>query len=188
MNAEEILIKAAGHLADRAKTYDKPEGERSMEKTVQMFNTLSGTQLTTEQGWLFMVILKMVRSQLGDFKSDNYEDGAAYFALAGERTSTPKEQEECCEPYPRPRQTRRQQLISAGIPAHDFDGINDPDLDEPADYSPSLSPQPMPDPFSVTARWRRMDDSEIPFSGIDMTPHDFTTAQAQPQVNQQLLD
>jgi hypothetical protein len=67
------------------------------------------------------------------------------------------------QPYPRPRQTRRQQLISAGIPAHDFDGINDPDLDESADYSPSLSPQPMPGPFSVTARWRRMDDSEIPF-------------------------
>lgn len=86
MKAEEILTKAAGHLADRAKTYDKPEGERSMEKTVQMFNTLAGTQLTTEQGWLFMVILKMVRSQQGDYKTDNYEDGAAYFALAGERT------------------------------------------------------------------------------------------------------
>jgi hypothetical protein len=86
MKAEEILTKAAGHLADRAKTYDRPQGERSMEKTVQMFNTLAGTQLTTEQGWLFMVILKMVRSQQGDYKADNYEDGAAYFALAGERT------------------------------------------------------------------------------------------------------
>jgi hypothetical protein len=86
MKAEDILTKAAGHLADRAKTYDKPEGERSMEKTVQMFNTLAGTQLTTEQGWLFMVILKMVRSQQGEYKADNYEDGAAYFALAGERT------------------------------------------------------------------------------------------------------
>jgi hypothetical protein len=84
VKATDILTKAAGHLADRAKTYDKPEGERSMEKTVQMFNTLSGTQLTTEQGWLFMVLLKMVRSQQGAFKSDNYEDGAAYFALAGE--------------------------------------------------------------------------------------------------------
>lgn len=30
MNAHEILNRAAGHLADRAKTYDKPEGERSM--------------------------------------------------------------------------------------------------------------------------------------------------------------
>jgi hypothetical protein len=139
MKAEEILTKAAGHLADRAKTYDRPQGERSMEKTVQMFNTLAGTQLTTEQGWLFMVILKMVRSQQGDYKADNYEDGAAYFALAGERTSGPKKRDECYESYPRPVQTRRQQLISAGIPAHEFDGITEPDLDAPADATPSQS-------------------------------------------------
>lgn len=139
MKAEYILNKAAGHLADRAKTYDKPEGERSMEKTVAMFNTLAGTQLTTEQGWLLMVILKMVRSQQGDYKADNYEDGAAYFALAGERTSAPKKQEECCEPDERPKQTRRQQLISAGIPAHEFDGITDSDLDGIATDVPSKS-------------------------------------------------
>ena len=168
MKAEEILTKAAGHLADRAKTYDKPEGERSMEKTVAMFNTLTGTQLTTEQGWLFMVILKMVRSQQGDYKADNYEDGAAYFALAGERTSAPKKlkvppelqfvarclrcgveegmlHDPSCPvrkgwpnvPDERPVQTRRQQLIAAGIPAHEFDGIKNHRLDEPADGTPN---------------------------------------------------
>lgn len=31
-----------------------------------------------------MALLKAVRSQQGRFKADNYEDGAAYFALAGE--------------------------------------------------------------------------------------------------------
>jgi hypothetical protein len=167
MKAEDILTKAAGHLADRAKTYDRPEGERSMEKTVQMFNTLAGTQLTTEQGWLFMVLLKMVRSQQGDYKADNYEDGAAYFALAGERTSAPKKlklpsllefaAQQCLRcgatgkeplghhlgcpnaPDERPRQTRRQQLISAGIPAHEFDGITDSDLDGIATDVPSKS-------------------------------------------------
>jgi hypothetical protein len=86
MKAEDILTKAAGHLADRAKTYDKPEGERSMRKTIDMFNVLTGGELTEEEGWLFMVILKMVRSQQGEHKYDNYEDGAAYFALAGEST------------------------------------------------------------------------------------------------------
>jgi hypothetical protein len=86
MKAEEILAKAAGHLADRAKTYDKPEGERSMRKTVDMFNVLTGGELTEEEGWMFMVLLKMVRSQQGEHKDDNYEDGAAYFALAGEST------------------------------------------------------------------------------------------------------
>jgi hypothetical protein len=49
----------------------------------------------------------------------------------------PKKQEECCEPYERPRQTRRQQLISAGIPAHEFDGIKNHRLDEPADGTPN---------------------------------------------------
>jgi hypothetical protein len=84
MKATDLLNKAAGHIGDRAVTYDKPEGERSMEKAVRMFNALTDGAITTEQGWLFMAILKMVRSQQGAFKVDNYEDGAAYFALAGE--------------------------------------------------------------------------------------------------------
>lgn len=83
--ATAILQKAAGHIGDRAATYDRPEGERSMAKTVCMFNELvGGPAMTTEQGWLFMGLLKMVRSQQGNFKQDNYEDGAAYFALAAE--------------------------------------------------------------------------------------------------------
>jgi hypothetical protein len=40
--------------------------------------------MTEEQGWLFMALLKMVRSQQGELRMDSYEDGAAYFALAGE--------------------------------------------------------------------------------------------------------
>lgn len=39
----------------------------------------------------------------------------------------------------RPKQTRRQQLIAAGIPAHEFDGIADPALDEFATGEPSIS-------------------------------------------------
>ena len=31
-----------------------------------------------------MALLKAVRSQQGDYRADSYEDGAAYFALAGE--------------------------------------------------------------------------------------------------------
>lgn len=84
MNASQILKKAAGHMEDRASTYDKPEGERSMGATVAAFYAITGHALTDEQGWLFMALLKMVRSQQGEFRSDSYEDGAAYFALAGE--------------------------------------------------------------------------------------------------------
>lgn len=84
MKAHEILNAAAGHLADRAKTYDKPEGERSMAATVEAFKAVTGVSITETQGWLFMALLKAVRSQQNAFKLDSYEDGAAYFALAGE--------------------------------------------------------------------------------------------------------
>lgn len=84
MKASDILKAAAGHMDDRAATYDKPAGERSMRATVAAFEAVTGVQMTEEQGWLFMVLLKAVRSQQGQFKQDNYEDGAAYFALAAE--------------------------------------------------------------------------------------------------------
>ena len=84
MTAHDILAAAQGHMKDRAATYDKPEGERSMGATVEAFKAVTGHQLTEEQGWLFMAILKAVRSQQGAYRQDSYEDGAAYFALAGE--------------------------------------------------------------------------------------------------------
>lgn len=86
MSAIELLEKAAGHLKDRAETYDKPDGERSIGATVAAFNavTCDGLMNSEERGWLFMSILKMVRSQQGNYKADNYEDLAAYGALMGE--------------------------------------------------------------------------------------------------------
>ena len=82
--AHDILKAAAGHMQDRSATYDKPEGERSMGATVEAFKAVTGHKLTEEQGWLFMALLKAVRSQQGDLRMDSYEDGAAYFSLAGE--------------------------------------------------------------------------------------------------------
>lgn len=82
--AHDIVSAALSHMQDRATTYDSPKGERSMTKTVKAFNALSGLEMTTEQGWLFMICLKAARTQQGDFKADNYEDGAAYFGLMGE--------------------------------------------------------------------------------------------------------
>ena len=82
--AANILTAALGHMRDRAATYDKPEGERSIGATVDAFQAVTGVSLTEEQGWLFMALLKAVRSQQGAYRADSYEDGAAYFALAGE--------------------------------------------------------------------------------------------------------
>lgn len=85
--AADVLQSAVGHLQDRAVTYDNTFGERSMAKTVEMFNALTGKELTEVEGWKFMALLKMVRSCQGIHKLDNYEDGAAYFALAAEAAS-----------------------------------------------------------------------------------------------------
>ena len=87
MKAPEFLNAALSHMQDRAATYDKPEGERSMPATVAAFNALTGHELTAEQGWLFMTVLKLCRTQQGAFRADNYEDGAAYFALMGEQAA-----------------------------------------------------------------------------------------------------
>ena len=82
--AHHFLEAAKGHLEARAATYDKPTGERSMERTVKTFTALTDIQLTEEQGWLFLEVLKQVRSLQGKFKADNYEDLAGYAALRGE--------------------------------------------------------------------------------------------------------
>lgn len=84
VSANSILEAAVGHMRDRASTYDKPAGERSMGATVRAFEAITGHTLTEEQGWLFMQLLKAVRSQQGAYRLDSYEDGAAYVALAGE--------------------------------------------------------------------------------------------------------
>jgi len=85
--AADVLQAALGHMQDRAASYDKPEGERSMPATVAAFNALTGHTLTAEQGWLFMTVLKLCRTQQGGHRPDNYEDGAAYFALMGEQAA-----------------------------------------------------------------------------------------------------
>lgn len=92
--AHDILQAAQQHMKDRAKKYDNPKGERSMAATVTAFNAVTGSTMTEEQGWLFMVMLKAVRSQQGDYHEDSYEDGAAYFSLAGECAS---KQDRSCE-------------------------------------------------------------------------------------------
>ena len=84
MTASDFLGAALSHLEDRASTYDNPTGERSMGRTIEAFNAITSHKLTEEQGYLFMCLLKQVRSQQGKYKSDNFEDLTAYAALMGE--------------------------------------------------------------------------------------------------------
>ena len=85
LSAPGILTSAAGHMADRAAIYDKPEGERSMGKTVAAFNILTDHKLTEAQGWLLLQLLKDVRLfQRDGFHRDSAEDCVAYAALKAE--------------------------------------------------------------------------------------------------------
>ncbi len=80
-----LLDVAAGHMRDRAATYDKPEGERSMGRTVQAFNAITGRDLTEPEGWLLMQLLKDVRlfTRPG-YHADSAEDCISYAALKAE--------------------------------------------------------------------------------------------------------
>ena len=84
MSAASILRNAAGHIEQRAALRDTPEGERSMLRTVEAFNALTGKQLSERDGWLFMALLKAARATAGGHNPDDYEDMAAYAALMGE--------------------------------------------------------------------------------------------------------
>jgi hypothetical protein len=86
--AAELLGRAARHMHDRAATYDKPEGERSMGRTVQAFNAITGHSLTESEGWLLLQVLKDVRLfTRSDYHADSAEDCIAYAALKAEAKS-----------------------------------------------------------------------------------------------------
>lgn len=82
--APDILSAGIKHMEDRAALRDSPAGERSMKATVDAFNALEGTNLTEVQGWRFMCVLKHARAAKGNLSIDDYEDAAAYWALAAE--------------------------------------------------------------------------------------------------------
>ena len=82
--AHGILQNAAAEMLDRAASRDTPKGERSMGRCVKAFNAMFGMELTETQGWQFMELLKMARSVGGEFRLDDFTDGVAYAALAGE--------------------------------------------------------------------------------------------------------
>lgn len=83
--AAELLGRAAKLMHERGQTYDKPEGERSMGKAVAAFNTVTGHTLKESEGWLFMTLLKAVRSETrSEPHQDSLEDLIAYAALYAE--------------------------------------------------------------------------------------------------------
>ena len=81
-----FLQAAIDVQAERGKQYDAPGGERSMGRTVQAFNAITGRDLTEAEGWLLLQVLKDVRQwQNPDkFHEDSALDGVAYSSLKAE--------------------------------------------------------------------------------------------------------
>lgn len=84
MRPEKILGEATKTLSQRGVDYDAPQGERSMEHAVAIFNTITGNKLTESEGWTFMLAVKLARAQRGKPKTDTYVDLAGYAALLAE--------------------------------------------------------------------------------------------------------
>lgn len=91
--AKSFLEQATKALSDRAIERDSLSGERSMSRTVKLFNAWregrgdTSEELTETDGWIFMIFLKLVRGDQGNFRADDYIDAAGYAALAGESKS-----------------------------------------------------------------------------------------------------
>ena len=84
MKAQQFLKEGVATMDERGKDRDAGE-ERSMGKTVRAFNALTGHDISERDGWLFMAVLKAARAATTPTgRVDDYVDGAAYFALAGE--------------------------------------------------------------------------------------------------------
>jgi hypothetical protein len=87
MTAARILRTSADTIEARGRLRDNGQ-ERSMARTVKAFNAITGLALTETQGWVFMAVLKLARES-GGHDPDNFVDGAAYMALAGESADAP---------------------------------------------------------------------------------------------------
>ena len=83
--AKTFLQRALITMEERAKTYDSEEGERSMGKTIAAFNAITGRDLTEQEGWLIMLLLKQVRQwSTEQYHHDSALDSVAYAALLAE--------------------------------------------------------------------------------------------------------
>lgn len=88
--AKDFLADVLTIQAERGKAYDKDDNqeERSMAKIVAIYEMLTGITLSERQGWMFMVVLKMVRAHAKEaFHEDSFTDLISYTSLAAEAGS-----------------------------------------------------------------------------------------------------
>lgn len=85
MKAYEYCKNAATTMEQRGKEngYDNAKEERSAKQIADVFNALTGRDLTEQEAWTFLICLKLVR-QHRKHQEDNIVDLVAYAALLGE--------------------------------------------------------------------------------------------------------
>ena len=86
--ASEFLTHANKVMTERGETYDKSTAvsqERSMGKTIEAFNVITGRDLKESEGWLLMLLLKQTRQYSSEkYHEDSALDSVAYSALLAE--------------------------------------------------------------------------------------------------------
>lgn len=89
MKAFEYCKNAATTMEQRGKEngYDNAKEERSAKQIAAVFNALTGSDMTEQEAWTFLICLKLVR-QHRKHQEDNIVDLVAYAALLGESYMT----------------------------------------------------------------------------------------------------
>jgi len=81
MNARDYLNEARATIQDRGLDYGHPSD--NMQRTASLWSAYLEMPITDYQVAMCMALVKVARSMETD-KPDNYIDGTAYFAIAGQ--------------------------------------------------------------------------------------------------------
>lgn len=83
-SAHGFLEEASETMKRRAALRDAEDGERTAAQIAHVFNAITGNDLSEADAWMFLIVLKIVRSRNGKFNRDDFVDMAAYAGLLGE--------------------------------------------------------------------------------------------------------
>lgn len=81
MNARDYLNEARATIEDRGLDYGHPSD--NMQRTASLWSAYLEMPITDYQVAMCLALVKVARS-METAKSDNYIDGAAYFAISGQ--------------------------------------------------------------------------------------------------------
>jgi hypothetical protein len=107
VDAQSILRASQERMQKAAVERDSPDGERSMQKAVEIYKAWTGIVLSEDDGWRFMICLKQAREIQGEIHIDDYVDLSSYPSLLGESVqrnwvTMDEDKEECVARRPFP--------------------------------------------------------------------------------------